>query len=267
MSALHRRTPEPAPVAHVLRRARSVSKPFETAAPSVSERSETPPPRSPERQRLFDARLALSAAEGLANRIEAARQKLDDRLYDQLQPAVRVAQEQLDEARQAAPSLLADAALNDKSGTVDVARAEARLAKAKAAVDEAHQAKRVLREEAERAEIQIGMARQKLDAAVTDAVKADPARQAVLDEYDRAARRALDCARVLRTLSVNPVAEAHGLRLIIGIAPVSTGATTFVPDSVWVAALAALRLDPDQPLPGLPAEDDPAGNVDAARAA
>lgn len=151
---------------------------------------------------------------------------------------------------------------------VTVAEAEATLAAAKAAVDEARQARRLLSEEAERSDIAVGTARQALDAAIAAAIKADPARAALVAEFDRAARRVLRCAQRLKMIGVNRFTEAHGLRLSISIAAVPVGQTAFVPDRDWAAAIAALRDDPDAPLPPLPApEDDPAGDAGAKAAA
>jgi hypothetical protein len=58
-------------------------------------------------------------------------------------------------------------------------------------------------------------------------------------------------------------AEGHGLAFRITDAAAPIGRTAFVRDAEWAAAIAALRDDPDARLPGLPAEDGPAGGAGA----
>ena len=201
--------------------------------------------------------MALSGAEGLGDRVEKARQAVDTKLFDTLQPAARAARERLDEAREAAPELLVDRLLGDAPTCgATVADFEAALAEAEAAVEENRRARRVLGDEADRAQIAIGQARKAVDAAIAAVVGSDPARQAVLDEFNKCARRALRCAKVLRTAGmIVRGAEAHGLAFRITDAAVPVGKTAFTPpDRDWAAALAALWSDADAPLPGLPAE-------------
>ena len=88
----------------------------------------------------------------------------------------------------------------------------------------------------------------------------DPARQAVVVEFHRAARRALRCAKALRTCGlITQGATGHGLRLTIGEAAAAMGEVAFKHDAEWLTALAALHEDPDAPLPGLPDPEDAAG--------
>jgi hypothetical protein len=49
--------------------------------------------------------------------------------------------------------------------------------------------------------------------------------------------------------------EAHGLRCDIGDAAAPIGVQSFAPDPEWLAAMAALREDPDARLPDLPSAD------------
>ena len=224
-----------------------------------------PPPRSVERQHLADCIGRLAEAVAQADRVETARQRINDRLFDQLEPAVRSAKRALEEAADASPELLVDAVLS--GGIAEDASATARIAlrQAEAAVEQARQARAMLGEEADRAQNAVTAARQDLDRAVSAVIAADPAKAAVITEFARCARRVLQCAQRLRMIGVNQIAEMAGLRLIIQVAPTVSGAVAFAPDPTWASALGALRDDADAKLPGLPADDGPAG--DAAEAA
>jgi hypothetical protein len=70
-----------------------------------------PPPRSPERERLATAISTLAQCTYEADRVEEARQRLDDRLFDVLNPAVTAAREALVEAEESAPEALVDAVI------------------------------------------------------------------------------------------------------------------------------------------------------------
>jgi hypothetical protein len=109
-----------------------------------------------------------------------------------------------------------------------------------------------------------------LDDAVKGVVGADPARAALVAEFDRCARPALRLAMALKTAGITPAAvDAHGQRMAVTYVPVPIGApSAFAPDPTWVAALAALREDADALFPGLPPDEDPdAGDGTAAPAA
>ena len=119
-------------------------------------------------------------------------------------------------------------------------------------------------DEAERARIAVDARSRDLDEAVRSAVAADPTRAAVLAEYNRAARRALRCAMILRTSGmIMRGHEAHGLRFVINDAATAIDkmGTAFVPDPEWVAAVSALHSDADALLPDLPPPDDPVDAV------
>jgi hypothetical protein len=220
------------------------------------------PPRSPERQKLADAISLLADAVASAEKIEEARQKLDNRRYDVLEPAVRAAKRELEEAIADAPAQLVAAVLEGGIAEDVSAVAKIELRQAETAVEQARSARAVLFEEAQRAEGAITAAQRGLDRAVSAVVSADPARQAVLAEFQRFANHALRCAQILRTCGmIVRGAEAHGLMFRVVDAPVPMGKTSFTPDREWASATRALRDDPDAPLPGLPAEDDPAGDA------
>jgi hypothetical protein len=150
------------------------------------------------------------------------------------------------------------------------------LRQAEAAVEQASQARRLLHDEAQRAEVAIGTARKDLDAAITAVVHVDPAKQAAVAEFFRAGRHLLTLARVLRTLGINVArgVEAVDIGLVLRIGDIarsgsSGNASLFTPDAEWAMAIAALPDDADAKLPDLPEDDDDvdAGNATNARAA
>jgi hypothetical protein len=222
------------------------------------------PPRSPEREKLADAISSLAQAVYEADRVEAARQKLDDRYFDELQPAAEEAREALVEAEEVSPQHLVDAVLEGKISEDATAVARINLRQAEVAVEQARSARRVLENEAERAQVAIGNARQALDKAVQNVVQADPAKQAVTAEFFRTGRHLLRLARVIRTMGI--IAQgvaAVDIGLVLRINDIikpgsvnSTGASSFTRDPAWTSALAALREDADTLLPGLPPTDD-----------
>jgi cellobiose-specific phosphotransferase system component IIA len=131
----------------------------------------TPPPRSPERQRLAEAIQAHSDAIDRAARVNDAQQRVDDQLFNQLQPAVRAAQKAIDEAHAIAPEMLIDSVLRNESvvGGMTVAQSQAALAEAEQKVAEARLARALLAKESERAQIAIGTALRELSSAVNAA--------------------------------------------------------------------------------------------------
>jgi hypothetical protein len=207
---------------------------------------------------------AHSQAVERQERVLAALQRLADQIFDQLRPAASRAEKALAVARQQAPRLLVDALLGDEPVRSTVADAELELGVAERKLADAKEAKSVLSDEAERARIAVNAAQRDLDEAVRSAVAADPRRAAVLAEYNRAARRALRCAMILRTSGmIMRGHEAHGLRFVINDAAraIDKMGTAFVPDPEWVAAVSALHSDADALLPDLPPPDDPVDAV------
>jgi hypothetical protein len=228
-----------------------------------------PPPRSPERERLATAISTLAQATYEVDRVEEARQKLDNRLFDVLNPAVTAAREALVEAEDSAPNALVDAVLAGGISEDATAVARIELRQAETAVQQVREARRVLENRAAQAQIDIGNARQALDRAVAAVINADPAKKALVAEFYRSGRRTLQLARAIRTMGIIAQGvEAVDIGLTLRIGDIlrpggsSTGQSSFQRDPDWAAAVAALRDDADVALPGLPAEDDaPAGNA------
>jgi hypothetical protein len=128
-----------------------------SAMPALVRRAPPPAPlRSPEREKLADAISSLAQATYEADRVEAARQKLDDKYFDQLQPAADAAREALVEAEEVSPQHLVDAVLAGSIAEDATALARIKLRQAETAVEQARAARRVLENEAERAQVAIG---------------------------------------------------------------------------------------------------------------
>jgi hypothetical protein len=161
-----------------------------------------PPPRSPERQKLADAISALAQAVHEADRVEEAQQRLFDKMHDVLNPAVEAAREALVEAEDSAPEHLVDAVLAGSISEDGSAVARIHLRQAETAVEQTRQARRVLENRAEQAQIDIGNARQALDRAVAGVIATDPAKQAVMAEFFAAGRRTLQLVRIIRTMGI-----------------------------------------------------------------
>jgi hypothetical protein len=215
--------------------------------------------RSPERARLRDCIAAHTNTAREAARVEEARERTYARLFDELHPAVRTAQQALLVAKANAPRALVDAALGDGEDRYDgptVKEAEASLRDAETNLADGRSAREVLSDQATKAAIRVGEAERHVTAAVQAVVSASTARASLLAEYWRCANRALRCAQALRTSGVvMQGAESHGLRFVISEAAAAVGEHPFRHDAEWLAALAALREDADARLPELPAAD------------
>jgi hypothetical protein len=155
-----------------------------SAMPTLTRRAPAadpvPPPRSPERQKLAIAISTLAQCTYEADRVEEARQKLDDRLFDVLHPAVTAAREALVEAEDSAPNALVDAVLEGGISEDATAVAKINLRQAEVAVEQSRAARRVLENRAQDAQIDIGNARQALDKAVENVIQSAPAKKAVV---------------------------------------------------------------------------------------
>jgi hypothetical protein len=213
------------------------------------------PPRSPERQRLAEAIDRLAAATTRAERVAEAGRRASRELFDEALPAESAAAEALAEARQRRPQAIVDRLLGAvPSGAPTLTEAEAALRRAEERVAETREARSLLEVEASRASDALHAEQRNLGNAVAAVVEADPARDAALIEFKMVANRALRLAMALKTagLELRDV-DGHGLRLGVADVPTPLGSSSaFRPDSAWQSALAALRKDPDAPLPGLP---------------
>jgi hypothetical protein len=218
-----------------------------------------PEGRSDERARLADCITAHAHAAHEAARVEEARERTYARLFDELHPAVRQAQQALEEAKANAPHALVDTVLGNGEDPYDgptVKEAEAALRDAETNLADGRQARLMLSDHATKAAIAVGEAERHVTAAVQAVVQASTARALLLAEYWRSANRALRCAQALRTSGVNMQgAESHGLRFVIGEAAAAVGEHPFKHDAEWLTALAALREDADARLPELPRLD------------
>jgi hypothetical protein len=223
------------------------------------EETPTPPESvaSLARAKLAACITAHAEAKAEADRVEEARSRTYDRLFDVLHPAVRLAKKALADAKQNAPQVLVDSVLGEPDPDImTVADAEQLVRKAEDDLAAGREARQILSDEATKAAIAAGEAERHVTAAVQAVVQASPARAALLAEYWRCAKRALRCAQALRTSGVGMQgAEGHGLRFVISEAAAAIGEHPFKHDAEWLAALAALREDADVTLPGLPAAD------------
>lgn len=220
--------------------------------------SKQAPARSIERQRLAAAIERHRNAVVQQQRVTEALSRLDAKYWDVLEPAVAAANEALMEAKARAPDALVSAALGEQQpdDSPSVEQAEAAFADIKRKVVEVKQARKILGEEAARAQSSVAFAQRDLDAAVKAAVEADAQVRASLTEFYRAARRMLRCAKSIRTAGLFVEgADAHGLAFVITEAAAPMGQRAFRDDPAWGAALAALRENADTVLPGLPPED------------
>ncbi len=224
------------------------------------------PPRTEARARLAACMERHAAATARAERVDAARARLDRQLFDVLLPAVPEAEQALRAARAQAPRALVTALLGDgPPARSAVADCEVELRRAETAVEEARSARDLLDAEARHADDDLTAARHQLDGALRGAVAADPARAALEDAFVAAAKRALRLAMALKTAGIGiGNVDAHGQRLIVANVPVPLGGlTAFAPDPAWQRAIAALATDPDAEMPGLPADDDDPDDGDA----
>ena len=146
----------------------------------------------------------MADAGAAAGRVGEAQEKVNNQLSG-LRATAAAAERAVSEARAMAPEFLVDAVLRGEviAGGASVAQCEARWRASESAVQVARDARRMLSDEAVKADIQIGEAKKDLDDAVTAVVRSDPARQAVVVEFNRCARRALACARALRSAGLS----------------------------------------------------------------
>jgi hypothetical protein len=244
--------------------------PPESRPPSAP--SEPSPPdllrRSPERQRLAEAISCHAEAAERLRRVEEAQRRLHDEFFDRLLPAESEAREALAAAKEGEPARLVAEALGDGGAAcLSVADAEISLSKAERKVSEVRRARSLLDVEAADRGQAVEAARHRLDEAVRDAVAAAPEKAALAAEYYAGAKRTLQLARALKTIAVEIRVKAHGLQVIVENDPMGMhDASLGRPDSAWAAAVAALRGDPDAPLPGLPPELEPDPTNDATTA-
>src|SRR5580700_11268240 len=130
----------------------------------------TGPARTPERQRLALAIDRHRDAVAQRERVADALTRLDDRLFEVLQPAVRGAREALEEAIKRRPDALVAEALGEPANTAlpTVADAEAALEAADQKLAEARATRDLLRDEMRDREVAADRANSDLDRAVSE---------------------------------------------------------------------------------------------------
>lgn len=188
--------------------------------------------RSAERDALAEAISRHGAAVARREKIEAARETV-------FTYAAREAVEQAERAVEDAKARAARA-LFEKTIGPTVAEAKAAHATAQEALEAAEAARDNLEREVAAAESEVSMSTLKLDRAVADVVKSDPAAAKLAARFREVQREHADLASAAQLL--------EGSALPIGV----TALRSF-PDlqarGRWEAALAALRTDADAELP------------------
>jgi len=212
------------------------------------------PARSPAREKLAEAIRAAREADAHVERVDLAWRKLGEDRWRRLDPALDRAKARLVEAKQGGPRRLVERLLNGMTGAADdsVAEAEAELAAAQRAVEEADKAAELLRAEAEAADRARDAARRNLRDAVNRVLATAPETTALLAAYRDARARAAVLAAALD--EIGPVALPTGWDAEEIVEP-GIGAERMR------AAIAALHRDADAALPGLDTLDDPAPAV------
>jgi hypothetical protein len=223
-------------------------------------------PRSPERQRLAECIKNHAYAVARYERVNDARGRLDNEFFAKLQPAVRAAMDALASARADEQQRFIDQFLGEaQAGDVpSLAEAEAVLRRAETDVEHAQKARRLMLEEAGRAEIAVKAAERELESSVFHVIFTDPRKAELVAEFQRTGRRLLRLARAMRTINVNadgiisdPIAGLSFVMRIGDIARPGGVGTLYTSDPSWGAAVAALREDPDFQLPALPEPEPP----------
>ena len=197
--------------------------------------------RMPERARLASAiERHRGAAEQLA-RVEAAIQKLyDDSIASRTK--IAAARDALHIARHGQSEILISKALGEPAPDLpDPAEAERVLSECERQLEDGREARKHLEAEAQRARSSAGLAKDAVDRAVGDVVAIDPALVRLRAEYARTMASAARLWRSLRSAGV------------LGVNNIVTRLDG--DDPAWIDALAALRENPDAPLPGLPPEE------------
>lgn len=207
-------------------------------------------PRSPERARLAECIAAHADAVARLERINEALGRLNDAFFGELQPMVRKAMDRLAEAKLNEPQRFVDEFLGEAQagGAPSLADAEKALREAESAVEHARQARKLLAEEAVRAERSVAFAESRLNEAVDAAACAESA--ALLPHFAKCLQQLAEAAAPLLSLpstvmppNVSGWHSGGGVNIRIECDK---------PDPAVAAWLAALREDTDTVLPGLP---------------
>lgn len=201
------------------------------------------PPRTPEREALAAAIERRDAAANRLAAIKTAQERAMNSVFD-LKDAVDKAIAALDEAKADESRQLVEAFIGGDTAVVSpVKSAAAAVEEANARLATARQMRAALEQEEKTAENDLMWAKNKLDGAVGDAVRADPALRQLVADFEAANKTCIELRQALSTLQREWL-PSEAVRWD-SIHPWSE-----MPAAVaWKAALAALREDADAPLP------------------
>src|SRR5664279_2077462 len=201
------------------------------------------PPRSPEREQLAAAQERHGAATKQLVRIQAAHERAADTVYE-AKDSVAKAIAALDEAKAGEGSYLAAAALGEADAALSpVKTAAAAVEQANDQLGTARHMRDALEAEIKSAERELMWAKSKLDDAVNDAVKADPATARLVATFSEAERRFMSLRQAMGVVGTSRLPQGSEFWDCQHNWPALTDAP------VWQAAVTALRTDADAPLP------------------
>jgi chromosome segregation ATPase len=200
------------------------------------------PPRSPEREQLAEAIARRDTATKQLVRIAAAHERASETVYD-LKDSVDKAIATLDEAKAGEGSYLAAVALGEADATLSpVKAAAAAVEEANDQLGTARRTRDALEAEMKAVESELMWAKSKLDDAVRDVVRADPAIRKLAADFSSANRHYNDLHRAMETVQnflPDDLKYWHGTGRWPDLAAAAT----------WSAAITALASDADARLP------------------
>jgi chromosome segregation ATPase len=201
-----------------------------------------PPERTPERQSLAQAIARHDAAAKRLAAITAAHERASGAVYD-LKDGVDKAIAALDEAKAGEGSYLAAIALGEADATLSpVKTAAANVEQANDQLGTVRRTRDALEAEMKAVESELMWAKSKLDDAVRDVVRADPAIRKLAGDHAAADRHYNDLHRAMETVQnflPDDLKFWHGTGRWPDLAAAAT----------WSAAITALAGDADAPLP------------------
>jgi chromosome segregation ATPase len=200
------------------------------------------PPRSPEREQLAEAIARRDTATKQLVRIAAAHERVSNTIYD-LKDSVDKAIATLDEEKAGEGSYLAAVALGEADAALSPVKAAAAVVEeANDQLGTARRTRDALEAEMKAVESELMWAKSKLDDAVRDVVRADPAIRKLAADHAAANRHYNDLHRAMETVQYflpDDLKFWHGTGRWPDLAAAAT----------WSAAITALASDADAPLP------------------
>ena len=201
------------------------------------------PPRTPQREDLAEAIARRDTATKYLTRIQAAHERASETVYD-LKDSVDKAIAMLDEAKAGEGSYLAAVALGEADAALSpIKTAAAAVEEANDQLYTARHMRDALEAEIKSAERELMWAKSKLDDAVNDAVKADPATARLVAVFNEAERRFMSLRQAMGVVGTSRLPQGCEFWDCQHSWPELPGAP------VWQAAIEALRTDADAPLP------------------